>query len=321
MKRMGIAFAGLLLALSLTSCDPQEPGRGKGGKPTIALVMKSLANEFFKTMEEGARKHQQEHADRYELVAVGMKDERDMAEQMSLVEQMIARNVDAIVIAPVDSKALISVCKRAKDAGIVVVNIDNRFDRGTLAEKGVSFPFFGPDNRKGARLAGEHAARQLKKGDEVAIVEGIPNAINGVQRKQGFEDAVKAAGLVIASSQTAYWEDEKAEKVVSGMITQHPDIKAVLCANDSMALGAVAALKAAGKIEEVKVVGFDNLAAVQRLIREGRILCTVDQHADLIATHGIECALDILDGNPPPDQKETPVELITIDELPPEQAK
>jgi ribose transport system substrate-binding protein len=102
------------------------------GKPKIALIMKSLANEFFKTMEEGARAHHQEHAAEYELMVVGIKDEQDVARQRDYVELMIAQKVDAIVIAPADSKALVPVCKRAMDAGIIVVNIDNKFDAAVL---------------------------------------------------------------------------------------------------------------------------------------------------------------------------------------------
>jgi ribose transport system substrate-binding protein len=197
----------------------------------------------------------------------------------------------------------------------VVVNIDNRFDADALQEKGVTIPFVGPDNRKGARLAGEHGAKQLKAGDKIAIVEGVPNAINGVLRTQGFEDAARAAGLVVASSQSAHWETDKAEKVVSGMIQQHPDLKAVWCANDSMALGAVAALKAAGKLDAVLVVGFDNISAIQQLMKEGKVLCTVDQHADQIAVYGILYALDLLAKKAPPADKETPVDLVTAQDL------
>jgi ribose transport system substrate-binding protein len=291
----------------------QEPGKSPA-KPRIALVMKSLANEFFKTMEDGAKAHQEKHADAYELIANGIKDERDVERQRALVEQMIAQDVDAIVIAPADSKAMVSVCKDALDAGIVVVNIDNRLDAGVMKDKGVDIPFVGPDNRKGARLAGEHCAKRLEEGDKIAIVEGIPNAINGILRKQGFEDAAKATGLTVATSQTAYWETGQAEQVVSGMITQHPDLKAVWCANDSMALGAVAALKGAGKLDDVLVVGFDNISAVQQLMAEGKVLCTVDQHADQIAVYGIQYALDILAGKAAPEDKETPVDLVTAED-------
>ncbi|NQT52641.1 substrate-binding domain-containing protein, partial [bacterium] len=264
--------AGLLAGCGDQGEGPEAKGKDGADKPRIALVMKSLANEFFKTMEDGAHAHQKQNAGQYDLIANGIKDERDVEKQRALVAQMIAQGVDAIVIAPADSKAMVSVCKKALDAGIVVVNIDNKLDAGVLKEKGIAIPFVGPDNRKGARLAGEYCAKKLKAGDKIGIVEGIPNAINGILRKQGFEDAAQAAKLIIASSQTAYWETDKAERVVSGMVTQHADVKAVWCANDSMALGAVAALKAAGKLDTVAVVGFDNISAVQQLMKEGKVL-------------------------------------------------
>ena len=316
MRKLWAVSAGLIVTLALASCEVEGPPEPPGAKkPKIALVMKSLANEFFKTMEDGAKAHQRQHADDYELIPNGIKDERDVGKQIALVEEMVARGVSALVIAPADSKAMVSVCSKARDARVVVVNIDNRLDKDALAEKALAIPFVGPDNRKGARLAGDYLARHLEKGDKVAIVEGIPNAINGILRKQGFEDAAEAAGLVVADSQTAYWETDKAERLVAAMITQHPDLKGILCANDSMALGAVAALKAAGKLDAVKVVGFDNISAVQQLVQEGKILCTVDQHADQIAVNGILYALDILSGKAAPEDKETPVDLVTAKEL------
>jgi ribose transport system substrate-binding protein len=272
--------------------------------------MKSLANEFFITMENGARAHQQAHPEDYDLVANGIKDELDVGRQIDLVEQMIAQKVDAIVIAPADSKALVPVCRKAQLAGIVVVNIDNKFDTDVLASSQVAVPFVGPDNRRGARLVGEHLAKQLQQGDKVAIIEGAPNAFNGVQRKLGFEEAMKAGGMVIVSSQSGYWETEKASQVVSALVTEHPDLKAILCANDSMALGAVAALRDAKKLEAIKVVGYDNIAAAQQLLQEGLLLATADQHAGQLAVYGIEYALEMLRTKAAPADKETPVDLI-----------
>jgi len=317
----------LLIVMSLLvpmGCKKREADQAKDDsavtsgdeKPKVALIMKSLANEFFKTMEEGARAHQKEHAEEYELIVVGIKDEQDVAKQIDYVELMMAQQADAIVIAPADSKALVPVCKRAMDAGIVVVNIDNQFDAAVLADRGVKIPFVGPDNRKGARLAGEYLASTLKRGDNVAIIEGIPNAFNGIQRKLGFEDAMKAGGMNIVSSQSGYWEMARAEPIVSALVTEHADLKAVLCANDNMALGAVSAIKTAGKTEDILVVGFDNITAVQRLLKEGKILCTVDQHGDKLAIFGIEYALEMLGGQGTPSDKETPVDLITAQTLP-----
>jgi len=305
-----VLFCAAVLPFLQTGC--RQP---KQQIPRIALIMKSLANEFFKTMEEGAQSHHKEHADEYDLIAIGIKDEEDVAKQIDIIEMMIAQEADAIVIAPADSKALVPVCKRAMDAGIIVVNIDNKFDAAVLADKKVKIPFVGPDNRKGARLAAEYLAKKLKAGDKVAIIEGVPNAFNGIQRKLGFEDAMKAAGMNIVSSQSAYWETDKAVPIVSALVTEYADLKAVLCANDSMALGAVAALKAAGKSDQIFVVGFDNILAAQRLLKEGKLLCTIDQHADKLAIYGIEYALEMLKGKDTPSDRETPVDLITAEIL------
>jgi len=303
-------FCAVALFIMPVGCKKRE-----SGKPRIALVMKSLANEFFKTMEDGARAHHQQHAGEYDLIAIGIKDELDVAQQVKLVEQMVAQGVSAIVIAPADSQALVPVCKRAMDAGVVVINIDNKFDAAVLADKEVSIPFVGPDNRKGARLAGEYLARKLKGGDEVAIIEGAPNTFNGIQRRLGFEDAMKSAGANIVSSQSGYWEMAKANQVVSAILTEHLNLKALLCANDSMALGAIAATKAAGKSDDILIVGFDNISAVQELLTEGGILCTIDQHADKLAVYGIEYALEMLTKKGTPADKETPVDLITAETL------
>jgi len=309
--------ATLVVASLIFACGCREKAgvRGKAGKPTVVLMMKSLANEFFKTMEEGAKAHHEQHKDAYNLKIVGMKNETDVAEQIANVELIVAQKVDAIVIAPADSKALVPVCKRAMDAGITVVNIDNKLDEGVLKDKNAKIPFVGPDNRKGARLAGEYLAKRLQRGDKVASIEGAPNAYNGIQRKLGFEDAMNAAGMNIVSSQTGYWETDKAQPVAAAMVNEHPDLKAILCANDSMALGAVASVREAGKQDSIYVIGFDNIAAIQRLLREGRILCTVDQHADKLALFGIEYALEMLKGNAQPADKETPVDLITAQTL------
>jgi ribose transport system substrate-binding protein len=300
------------MALMLAGCGG---GELEDGKPQVALVMKSLANEFFKTMEEGAEAHHETLENEYELITNGIKNETDVSKQIELVDQMIAMGADAVVLAPADSEALVPVCKDALEAGVTVVNIDNRLDREVLADQGVEIPFVGPDNRKGARLAGEYLAERLEPGDPVAIIEGAPNAYNGIQRALGFEEAMEKAGMDIVTSQSGYWEIDKANQLVAGIITEHPEIKGLLCANDSMALGAVAALKAAGKSDEVLVVGFDNISAAQELLKQGDLLCTVDQHADQLAVFGIEYALEILKTGEHPEDKETPVDLVTAEDV------
>jgi ribose transport system substrate-binding protein len=305
----------LAVMLPLAGCgtSPEAPP-GDAEKPTIALIMKSLANEFFKTMREGAEQYHQGHSEDFSLIVNGIKDERDLSRQVSLVEEMIAQQVDAIVIAPADSKALVPVLKRAQQAGIVVINIDNKLDAEVLSEAGVEIPFVGPDNRSGARKVGDHLAQRLAAGTPVAILEGVPTAFNAQQRKLGFEDAAEAAGWKVVDSQSGQWEMNLANTVATAMLSEHPEIKALLCSNDSMALGALAAVRTSGR-DDVLVVGFDNITAIQEAIKNGSVVATADQHADQLAVFGIEYALQILEGAATPQDKETPVDLITADML------
>jgi ribose transport system substrate-binding protein len=297
-------------ALLLTACGNGEAGR-EVDRPRVALVMKSLANEFFISMAAGARAHQAEHADRYELIVNGIKNESDLAQQVALVEQMMASQVDVIVIAPADSKGLLPVAKRAVDQGIVVVNIDNRLDAEAIAGMDLRIPFVGPDNREGAYRVGLALAETLEPGAEVAIIGGIPSAFNARQRAAGFRDAMAEAGMTVVTEQAADWEQARAATVAAAILNENPQLSALLCANDSMALGAVAAVRQAGRRGEVAVVGFDNISAARDLIAGGDMLATAEQYGDQLAVFGIEYALQVLEAGAAPEDRKTPVDVIT----------
>lgn len=317
MKQASIRILALSLVLGLVvGCEKKEqsPG-GATKKPKIALIMKALNNEFFRTMEEGAKKHQAAHSAEYDLLSTGISVETEVDKQAALVDQMIAQGVDAIVLTPADSKQLVLPAKRAIDKGIVVVNIDNKLDGQVADALKVKIPFVGPDNAKGAKMVADYLARHLKKGDKVALINGVPGTFNAQQREKGFRQAMEEAGMQIVVSQTAEWDTAKAEKVVGAILPGHPDLKAILCANDLMAEGAVTAVQAAGKGGQILIIGFDNTTAAQTLIKSGRMLATADQHADQQAAWGIEYALQILQNKATPQDKETVVDLITAETL------
>ncbi|MBS4078189.1 sugar ABC transporter substrate-binding protein [Pseudomonas rustica] len=317
---MKLPFAGRLLAVAMlaatTAALPVSSAFAESvEKPKVALVMKSLANEFFLTMEDGAKAYQKEHSADFDLISNGIKDETDTAGQTRIVEQMILAKVNALVIAPSDSKAMVPVIKKAVDAGITVINIDNQLDPAIVKSKNISVPFVGPDNRKGARLVGEYLAKQLKAGDEVGIIEGVSTTTNAQQRTAGFKDAMDAAQIKVVSLQSGDWEIDKGNKVAASILSEYPDVKALLAGNDSMAVGAVSAVRAAGKAGQVQVVGYDNINAIKPMLKDGRVLATADQFAAKQAVFGIETALKIIKGEKVDSGTngviETPVELVT----------
>ena len=175
-----------------------------------------------------------------------------------------------------------------------------------------------PDGRLitlGAKLAGDFLGKQLKAGDKVGILEGVSTTFNAQQRTAGFTDAMKAVGANIVSTQSGQWEMDKANAVAAAMLREHPDVKALLAGNDNMALGAVAAIKSAGKTGKVLVVGYDNISAIKPMLADGRVLATVDQFGAKQAVFGIDVALKaLIEGRKQQDLSpyiETPVQLVT----------
>ncbi|MDO4236293.1 MULTISPECIES: sugar ABC transporter substrate-binding protein [Pseudomonas] len=316
---MKLPFAGRLLAVALLAAASAALPLSSAfaddaaAKPKVGLVMKSLANEFFVTMQEGAKDYQKSHAADFDMITNGIKNETDTSAQIDIVNQMILAKVNAIVIAPADSKALVTVLKKASDAGIKVVNIDNRLDPDVLKSKKLDIPFVGPDNRKGSKLVGDYLAKQLAAGDKVGIIEGVPTTTNAQQRTAGFKDAMDAAGMKIVSTQSGNWEIDQGQKVASAMLSEYPDLKALLAGNDNMALGAVSAVRAAGKAGKVLVVGYDNIEAIKPMLQDGRVLATADQAAAQQAVFGIQNALKLVKGEKVEATDgviETPVELV-----------
>ncbi|CAN7755288.1 sugar ABC transporter substrate-binding protein [Caballeronia sp. dw_19] len=314
-RRLLAATAATAVAAAFSLLPVSSAFAQTAKKPVVALVMKSLANEFFLTMETGAKDYQAHNASKFTLISNGIKDETDTANQIRIVEQMIVSKVDALVIAPADSKALVPVIKKAVDAGIIVVNIDNQLDPDVLKSKDLNVPFVGPDNAKGARLVGDYLAKRLKAGDEVGIIEGVSTTTNAQQRTAGFKQAMQAGGMKVVALQSGDWEIDKGNAVASQILNANPNIKALLCGNDNMALGAVAAVRAAGKAGKVQVVGYDNINAIKPMLADGRVLATADQYAAKQAVFGIDTALKALSAHQKQSQLssvvETPVNLIT----------
>jgi ribose transport system substrate-binding protein len=312
-RRRVLAATAVFAAFSLLPVSSAFAQSAK--KPTVALVMKSLANEFFLTMETGAKDYQAHNASKFTLITNGIKDETDTANQIRIVEQMIVSKVDALVIAPADSKALVPVIKKAVDAGIIVVNIDNRLDPDVVKSKDLNVPFVGPDNAKGAKLVGDYLAKKLKSGDEVGIIEGVSTTTNAQQRTAGFKEAMQAGGMKVVALQSGDWEIDKGNAVASQILNANPNVKALLCGNDNMAIGAVSAVRAAGKAGKVQVVGYDNINAIKPMLADGRVLATADQYAAKQAVFGIDTALKAISEHKKQSELsgvvETPVDLIT----------
>src|SRR5260370_8895196 len=143
------------------------------GKVTIALVLKSLADPFSVAMAGGAQNYQKHYASQFDLTVRGTATETDTLAQTRIVDELIGARTNAIVLASTDSKALIPVVARGINAGVIVISIDNPLDEPSQDADGISVPFVGPDNPRGAAQVGKYLAAKLKPGDQSRIIDAV----------------------------------------------------------------------------------------------------------------------------------------------------
>lgn len=276
----------------------------------VALVMKALTNPFFTKLDKGAREYAAKHA--VPLEVYGLERETDVEHQISIVENLIARDTGAIIIAPSDSQRLIPVCLQAMKQGITVINIDNPLDQEILQQHNVSIPFIGPDNVQGSRFIGEYIRNLLGGKGRVLIIEGIPGAFNSDARKKGFIEGVSLdSSIEVSDVLKGNWHSDEAFSAVVSALEKDSRIDAILCANDVMALGALRALDLFGLASKILVTGYDNIGPVRDEILSNRIHATIEQHPEVMGEAGVKAAWNSLNKNLAAQSQDTPVKLIT----------
>jgi ribose transport system substrate-binding protein len=282
--------------------------------PRVALIMKTLTNPFFVEMEKGARRAQTET--KVDLQVKTATQETSIEQQIELVEREIKAQAKAIVIAPGDSMRLVPVLKKAQDAGIPIVNIDNRLRPDAMAAAGMKpVPFISVDNEQGAFLAAKYLAGKAKVPTEAAILEGIRSAVNAQLRKAGAERGLQTRpGIKLVASETANWKIDEAYEVTRKLFKSHPHLGVLFCANDMMAIGAIKYLQEAGR-GDVLVGGFDALAEARTAIQAGQLAVTVDQQADLQGYLGVMTAQKLMRGEAVPTELKVDVRLVTPESL------
>lgn len=301
----------IILMLCMWVFMVQNPGWA-ANREKIALVMKDLFNPFFQKMEAGAKAYSEKH--KIDLEVFGVERETEVNRQISIVDNLITRRYGAIVIAPADSKALIDVCKKAIQQGIVVVNIDNPFHKRTLDELDIKIPFVGSDNRVGASMVGDYIRHQLHGKGRVIIVEGIRGAENADLRKKGFVESLTSGSQIeIVASESANWHKDEAFSLMTGLLKKYPGIDAVLCANDMMALGAIQVLEIMNRAGKIRVGAYDNIEEARLEMSNGHMHATIEQHPELMGQYGVELAAEAMSGRRVPDYTPTPLDLITYE--------
>lgn len=280
----------------------------------VALIMKTLTNPFFIDMEKGARRAQAETG--IDLQVKTATQETSIEQQIQLVEQEIQAKAQAIVIAPGDSMRLVPALKRAQDAGIHIVNIDNRLSTKAMTASGMKpVPFISVDNALAAYQVTQVIAQKVSKPTEAVVIEGIRTADNAAQRKNGALRAFSEnAHIRVVATESANWKIDEAYSLANALFKAHPNIELVFCANDMMAIGIIKYVRNAG-LSQVQIVGFDALKEAIVAIRAGQLVATVNQQAEQQGYQGVVTALQLLKGEKPAMEVMVPALVVTASGL------
>ncbi|KQB16504.1 D-ribose ABC transporter substrate-binding protein [Rhodobacter capsulatus] len=248
---------------------------------TIAIITPSHDNPFFKAEADGAAAKAKELG--YDTMVLVHDD--DANKQSELFDSAIAAGVKAIILDNAGADATVAAVQKAKDAGIPSFLIDRE-----ITASGIAVSQIVSNNYQGAQLGGEEFVRLMGEKGDYAELLGKESDTNAGIRSQGYHDIIdQYPDLKLVASQTANWSQTEAYTVMESMLQAHPEIKGVISGNDTMAMGAWAALEAAGRTDVV-LVGFDGSNDVRDSIKKGGIKATVLQPAYAQAQMAVEQA-------------------------------
>lgn len=304
---ISLVLVGLIAVAGIQGC-----GKKKDVK-TIGFVVTTLSNPFFIDMTEAAKEEIKNHPGFEIIIQAPEKGATDVERQIQIVENLITQKVDALCVVPADSRSIIESVIKANKAGILFLNIDNKIDFTLAKQRNAEVAtFIGSDNYLGGKLAGEYIVKKLNGKGKVAILEGVSGVEAAINRKSGFLDYAKDhPGIDVVASQPADWDREKGLNVFQNILRANPDVTALFACNDEMALGAIQAIKTAGKEGQIIVVGFDATKDGLAAVENGSMAATVAQLPAKMGRIGILMAVDLINGKSIKKQIPTEVKLIT----------
>lgn len=295
-----ITFCILLTILVSAACGGQ-------GRKRIAVIPKGRAHLFWQSVHAGAVAAAREN--NVEIIWNGPAIETDYTGQLQIVEAMINQRVDAIVLAPIDKTAMVSVVERAAREKIPVVIFDSGIDTENFVAQ------VATDNYAAGAAGAERMGRILAGKGQVAMVEVMPGAASTMLREQGFEDTIKKKypDIRIVDKRYGMADFAKSLGVAENMLTAHPDMDGMFASNESSTVGAAQALK--GRKGRVKLVGFDSSPTLLDDLRSGLIDSLIVQDPFKMGHDSVAAAVGKLKGGTPQKMNNLPALVVTKENL------
>jgi ribose transport system substrate-binding protein len=278
-------------------------GCNRDRKRIIGVIPKGNTHLFWQSVQAGAVAAGRENG--VEINWNGPAVETDYTGQLKIVETMINRRVDSIVLAPIDRKAMVAVVERAAKEQIPVVIFDSGIDTESYVSE------VATDNYLAGQMAAERMGKILNGKGKVVIVAVQPGAGSTMAREQGFEDVIKknCPGIQIVDKRYGMSDYAKSLAVAENMLTAYPDLDGLFASNESSTIGAIQALKARGT--KLKMVGFDWSPVLEQELKTGVLDSLVVQDPFQMGFQAVKAAVDKL--NDKPVEKKNPLAPLLVD--------
>jgi ribose transport system substrate-binding protein len=284
MKKM-LFLVVVLLTLASYAFGAGESEASDASRPEFVFIVKDMTNPYYLRMKDGAVKAAEEY--NVELTWLAAQFNGDIEGQIGIVESQLSRNPDALILVPMNATALIPKIRDANRMGIPVFIPDTRIEEG-LAEY---VSFIGLDEKDSAIQMAKFLVDYFEGSADLAILEGYRGSSTAEERLVGFREVFDAEpGINVVASITAEWDREKGLRVAEDILQAHPDIDLIVASNDEMALGAVMAVKNAGKEGQVYITGDDAITAALGALKKGELLATIDGNTDLVGYEAVKAA-------------------------------
>ena len=310
MKKLAV-FTGLFLVLALNSNVYAQSSK----KYKIGALTKSLANNRFLEMKEGYECAQKEFG--VDVVLGSTPTEEDDVEQLKLFQSWLAEgSCDGFVVTPVTATSLNSALTAATRKNKPIINVDELIPTDAARADHIEIVTrICPNNVEVGKLQAHLVLNSVPKGSDVAVIEGDPRTVYSVDRVTGFTKSVIEGGLKVVASQPANWNRKEAYDIATKILAAHPNVKAIFVASDDMAIGAIQAAAAVGAIGKVILVSVGGTPEAIDAVKHGLLAATVAEYPDAMACLAVEMMVRKLRGELVPETIDSPIKLITKDNL------
>jgi ABC-type sugar transport system substrate-binding protein len=304
-------LAGLLLSVVLLNgASPEQPKEHK-----IGALTKSLANPYFLRMKEGYDRAREKLG--IQLVFGSTPKEEADVEQLNILQSWFTEgSFNGFIVTPFRPISLNPALTMVSRKNLPVINIDELIPEEAAKADGINIvSHIASNNVEAGRLLAQLVLSLVPKGSDVAVIEGDPGTTSSRDRVSGFTEAAKQGGLRIIASQPANWNRMKANELAKTLLSAAPSLRAICVANDDMALGVIRAVRDAGAAANVIVVSVDGIPEAIEAVKQGSLAGTVAQYPDAMAYLAVETMLKVLKGETVPEKIDSPIKLITKDNL------